>query len=161
MHSRKLKIIIILLLAVFGYLLISAVMFLVSILPSITYFVTSIYQDPVMILSPENLWLFVILMLAVSAVIFILYKCFLVIYCHLKEGTEKQKTVSSLDKQRKSLGVFMDVAQKEFMKRKISKQTFEDIQRLAGKKMVEIKAKRKEMTGSETPQPKKAEKKKK
>ena len=145
MYSGKLKIITILFLAVLGYLLISAVMFLASILPSITDFVASIYQDPVLILSPENLWLFVILILAISVGIFILYRCLQVIYCHLREGTEKQKTVGKLDRQKKSLEVFMEVAQKEFMKRKISKQTFEDIQRLAGKRMVEIKAKRKEL----------------
>jgi hypothetical protein len=71
------------------------------------------------------------------------------IYMHLRYGSIEDQVLKGLEKKRKSLDVFLEVAQREFMKRRISKQTFEDIQRIAGKKIVEIKAREKELEQSE------------
>jgi hypothetical protein len=79
------------------------------------------------------------------------------IYMHLRYGSVEDQVLRGLEKKRKSLDVFLEVAQREFMRRRISKQTFEDIQRIAGKKIVEIKAKEKELEKPEKDESKKEE----
>jgi hypothetical protein len=136
MLSLKVKVISTILMLSFGYFILSAFLNLLG----------PLYQNPALLLSPANLWGLVIMALMVSLWAYVILRSFQSIHMHLKYGSVDEQKLRSLDKRMRSLDVFLDVAQKEFMKRKISRSTFDDIQRLAGKKIVEIKAKKKEMT---------------
>jgi hypothetical protein len=148
MHTLELKIIITGLLLSFGFFLIF----------SFINFLGPIYQNPPILLQPTELWSFVVMILIVSVWTYAVLKTMQSLYLHLRYGPREKQELKGLDKQMKSMDVFLDVAEKEFMKRKISKQTFEDIQRIAGKKIVEIKAKKKEISGEEAEEKEKVKK---
>ncbi len=139
MLSLKVKVISTILMVSFGYFILSAFLNLLG----------PLYQSPALLLSPMKLWELVIMTLIVSLWAYVVLRSFQSIHMHLKYGSVDEQTLKRLDRKMKSLDVFLDVAQKEFMRRKISKKTFEDIQRLAGKKIVEIKAKKREMAEPE------------
>jgi hypothetical protein len=139
MLSLKAKIVITVLLVSFGYFILSAFI----------NFVMPIYQRPSLLLSSVPLWSLVAMVLIFSVWAYSVLRSFQSIYMHLRYGSIEDQVLKGLEKKRKSLDVFLEVAQREFMKRRISKQTFEDIQRIAGKKIVEIKAREKELEQSE------------
>jgi hypothetical protein len=139
MLSLKVKIISTTLMVSFGYFILSA----------FVNFLGPLYQNPALLLSSMKLWGLVIMLLIVSLWTYVVWRSFQSIHMHLKYGTTDERALKKLDRKMRSLDVFLDVAQKEFMKRRISKQTFEDIQRIAGKKIVEIKAKKREITEPE------------
>lgn len=139
MLSLKAKIAITVLLVSFGYFIISAFF----------NFIMPIYQMPSLLLSTGPMWSLIAMVLIVSVWAYSVLRSFQSIYMHLRYGSVEEQVLKGLEKKKKSLDIFMEVAQKEFMRRRISKQTFEDIQRIAGKKIVEIKAKEKELERSE------------
>jgi predicted PurR-regulated permease PerM len=151
MHSLKFKLVVIFLMAGFGFFLV----------PSFMNFLIPLYLNPYLLLSLMNLWVLVLFMVVLSLWIYALVRMVQSLYNQLKHGSVEEQVVGLLEKQQKSLGIFINVAEKEFMRRNISKKTFEDIQRIAGKKMVEIKAKRKELEEPEAKESKKEGKEKK
>jgi hypothetical protein len=146
MRSLKVKFLVVFFLLILGYIIVM----------SFINFLVPLYQNPILLLSPMNLWALVSLSMIFSLWVYALIKMVEMAYDHIKYGPSEDRETKELDKNMKSIDIFMDVAQKEFMKRRISKQTFEDIQRIAGKKMVEIKAKKKEIRGGK-PEPDKNE----
>jgi hypothetical protein len=135
MKSLHVKILILFLLLILGYVIIT----------SFTNIITPIFNNPSLLLESVNLWILFLILIILSLWIYSLVKVIESTYDNIKHGSKRDWELKQLNRKMKSLDVFMDTAEKEFMHRKISKQTFDDIQRIAGKKMVEIKAKKKEM----------------
>ena len=145
MRSLKLRVMVTFLMAGFGYFLLSSFM----------NFVEPIYENPSLLLALFNLWVMIVFLVIVSVWIYAMIRVIQSSYSYLQHGSVEEQMIKVLDKEKKSLDVFMGVAEKEFMKRKISRETFDEIQRLGGKKMVELKAKEKEIS---VPEEKESEK---
>jgi membrane protein implicated in regulation of membrane protease activity len=139
MHSLKFKLVMTFLLAGLGYFLVFAFI----------NFIIPYYRNPSLLLSLFSMWTLIIYVAFISIWLYALIRNTQSLYTHLKHGSEQEQIARVLGKETKSLEVLIKVAEKEFMRRNISKKTFEDIQRIAGKKMVEIKAKRRELDASE------------
>jgi hypothetical protein len=123
----------------FGYFVITA--FIDFLLP--------FYSIPAAILLPANLWGLAVMGIVFSLWVYAVSMSLHSVYMHLEHGVLRKEKIKGLNKKMKGLDVFMEVAEKEYLKRKISKQTFDDIQRIAGKKRVAIKA-RKKVLGAES-----------
>jgi hypothetical protein len=158
MNKLKLKIITIVILALSAYFLLYPLMALWHVYPAINNFLEIVSEDPSVLFSPVNFWKLITIFILLAAWVFILYKLLRSVNNVLRRRFLDIQTIKMLDEDKRKLDIFLEVAQKEFMKRRISKQTFEDIQIMAGKKLVEIKAKKKEL---EEKYPKKKKSKKK
>jgi len=150
MHTLKVKIITTALLLGFGYLIV----------PMTFESITPLFNDPAVLLDLVVLWTAIAFLLIVAGWLYALVKIIPSIYHQLRYGSVEEQIMRKAETKMKSLDVFMEVARKEFMKRRISKQTFEDIERIAGKKMVELKAKKKEIQQEKKPKEEKKEEKK-
>ena len=77
--------------------------------------------------------------------LFTLIKLFGSVEDYFSRKFEEGKELSKIDNEMRYLEIFIQTAEKEFMKRRISQETFNQIQVLTGKKMVELKSRRKKL----------------
>jgi hypothetical protein len=137
MKSLKVKLAATAALAVIGY-------FIIKRAPD---FILPVYYQPAILLSMTSIFGLLITLFVISLWIYAVIRMSRILYVHARYGSDNTQKLKRLERESKDLDTFMDVAQKEFMKRKISKDTFNDIQKASGKKLVEIKAKKKEILG--------------
>ncbi len=149
MKSKKFKIILIIAVAGLAYLVISAFSALNLAFSPLSDLLTSVLENPETALAPENFWIFAIFVAMSLVWIYILYKLIQSVYLRMRKNITDAETLGKLEKEKKDIEVFKKVAEKDLLTRKISKETYKDIERTAGKKMVEIEAREGEIKPQE------------
>ena len=107
------------------------------------------FQDPIQMLTyPESLNLsFHIVAVGLWAVVVsALYRNTM---SELQNRLGKGREIDELDSRRKSVENLKGVAEVEFMKRRISEETFNEIERMCEKQLVEIKSRTQELSGKQ------------
>jgi hypothetical protein len=107
------------------------------------------FQDPLqMLMYPESLNLsFHIVVVGVWAIVLsMLYKNTM---SELQKRLGKGREVDELEARKRSVENLKGVAEVEFMKRRISEQTFNEIERMCEKQLVEIKARTRGLSGKQ------------
>jgi len=146
MKSKKLFALVAVIAFAFLYLLMLALFTIGVVITSISDFLTEVSQNPAILLGPEYIFMTIAMIILSVLWLFALIKLFSSVEDILSHKFEEGKELKSINNEMKYLEIFIQTAEKEFMKRRISQETFNQIQVLAGKKMVELKSKRKKMS---------------
>lgn len=137
-HGEKV-IVLALLCAVFTILLLVPVYYLSS-------FVLFLQEEGVLgLLSTGNVVTLIILVLIVSVWVLAISKMLKSLSANMKLAKEPMKKARELKKEKDSIDLFRQVAEKEYFKRNISEETFKKIIQLCEEKEVEIKVRLKQI----------------
>ena len=145
MYTRKTAALVIALFLVFFYFLLSSFFAISYAMPSIMEFLSNVSEDPAMFLSPDYFFVTVTVIVLAIIWIFILVKFLKSLEDYFGRKIAESKQMSELDKEQENIGILLQVAEREFFQRRINEDTFNEIRRMVGKRMVDVKAKRKKL----------------
>jgi hypothetical protein len=146
MQSKSIYAIIAILFIALFYFLLSSFFAIGMAMPLIISFLSQVSRNPAILVSPELIGTTIVFAVLGIVWLIALIKLIRSVAGFMHERTAFFETMRDLDKELYNLGIFLKTAEKEFLSRRITQQTFDEIQKIAGKKMVEIKAKKKEIT---------------
>jgi len=146
MRSKKILIISLIVTFILLYFLMFSFLAIWISLPVLSELMSEVSQNPALLLSPDYFGVTIITIILSAAWIFTLIKLLGSAEDFFNKRMEERQELSKIDREVENLNIFNQTAEKEFMKRKISQETFKQVQVMTGKKMVELKSRKKRLS---------------
>lgn len=145
MYTKKTATLVIVLFLVFFYFLLSSFFAISYAMPSIIEFLSNLSHDPAMLLYPDYFFVTITVIVLAIIWIFILIKFLKSLEEYFGKKIAEGKQITDLEKEQENIALLLQVAEREFFQRRITEDTFKEIRRMVGKRMVDVKAKRKKI----------------